>query len=118
MANRKIAEAGKKTRFSKGSANAKKANAKSVAVRKAQAALRSSDAIIEADRNGTLANLFDKMVDAANTLFEKGKMESFLKYSTGILEMVNGKQINIKAEGEVKRDINIVFRRATPQDAE
>lgn len=108
---------GANTRLKKNDPRTRKIVAKGHAVQSARAALRSSDAILEADRNGTLANLFEKMVDAANTLFMEGKMDSFLKHSAGILEMVNGKQINIKADANVKRDINIVFRRATPEDA-
>ena len=112
-----LARIGAKTRLKKGDGRTKSIASKGVAVRKAQAELRSSDAILEADRNGTLANLFDKMVEAANGLFEQGKYDSFLKHGAGILEMVNGKQINIKADANVKRDIIINFRRATPEDA-
>lgn len=112
-----LARIGKKTRLKKGDGRTKSIASKGVAVRKAQAELRSSDAILEADRNGTLANLFDKMVEAANGLFEQGKYDSFLKHGAGILEMVNGKQINIKADANVKRNIIINFRRATPEDA-
>ncbi|MBR4348303.1 MAG: hypothetical protein IKP90_05120 [Fibrobacter sp.] len=112
-----LARIGAKTRLKKGDGRTKSIASKGVAVRKAQAELRSSDAILEADRNGTLANLFSKMVEAANGLFEQGKYDSFLKHGAGILEMVNGKQINIKADANVKRDIIINFRRATPEDA-
>ncbi|MBQ3720837.1 MAG: hypothetical protein II850_07635 [Fibrobacter sp.] len=112
-----MARIGKKTRLKKNDPRSRAISSKGVAVRKAQAELRSSDAILEADRNGTLANLFSKMVEAANGLFEQGKYDSFLKHGAGILEMVNGKQINIKADANVKRDIIINFRRATPEDA-
>lgn len=112
-----LARIGAKTRFSKGGANTKKAASKSVAVRRAQAALRSSDAILEADKNGTLANIWEKMVDAVNSLFAEGKYDTALKHSEAMLEMVNGRQLNIKADADVRRNVIINFRRATPEDA-
>jgi len=112
-----LKKVGKDTRLKKDDPRTKAISRKGVEVRKAQAALRSSDAILEADRNGTLANLWEKMVDAANSLFQQEKYDTFLKHTAGMLEMVNGKQINIKAEGNLKREININFRRATPEDA-
>lgn len=112
-----MARIGAKTRFNKADGSAAKASAKGVAVRKAQAELRSSDAILEADRNGTLANIWDKMVDAVNSLFAEGKYDTALKHSEAMLEMVNGRQLNINAKANVKRDIFINFRRATPEDA-
>ena len=113
-----MARIGEKTRLKKNDPRSEAISRKGVAVRKAQAELRSSDAILEADRNGTLANLFSKMVEAANGLFEQGKYDSFLKHGAGILEMVNGKQINIKADVDEKRRVMVSFRRATPKDAE
>ncbi|MCQ2096786.1 MAG: hypothetical protein MJY87_02445 [Fibrobacter sp.] len=108
---------GAKTRLKKGDSRTRSIVAKSAAVRKARAALRSSEAILQADRDGTLAALFTRMVDAANELFDQGKYDAYLKHAAGILEMVNGRQLNIKADADVKRNINIVFRRATPEDA-
>lgn len=108
---------GAKTRLKKGDPRSKSISDKGVAVRKAQAELRSSDAILEADRNGTLANIWDKMVDAVNSLFAEGKYDTALKHSEAMLEMVNGRQLNIKADANVRRNVIINFRRATPEDA-
>lgn len=112
-----MARIGAKTRLKKGDPRSKLISAKGVAVRKAQAALRSSDAILEADKNGTLANIWEKMVDAVNSLFAEGKYDTALKHSEAMLEMVNGRQLNIKADADVRRNVIINFRRATPEDA-
>ena len=112
-----LARIGAKTKLVKGDDRTKAIAAKGRAVIRAQAAMRSSDAILEADRNGTLANLFEKMVDGVNTLFAQGKFDTALKHGAVLLEMVNGRKIDIKADANVRRKVIINFRRATPEDA-
>lgn len=108
---------GEKTRLKKNDPRTKQIVAKAHAVQSAQAALRSSEKLVECDKNGTFAELIDNMLLSLKQMYANEKYADYFKNAAWLLEMVNGKQINIKAEGSVKRDINIVFRRATPQDA-
>lgn len=108
---------GEKTRLKKNDPRTRQIVTKAHAVQSAQAALRSSEKLVECDKNGTFAELIDNMLRSLKKMYTKEKYADYFKNAAWLLEMVNGKQINIKAEGNVKRDINIVFRRATPQDA-
>lgn len=112
-----LARIGAKTRFSKGGANTKKAASKSVAVRQAQAALTSSEKLIQMNKDGTLSRILDDMVDALEELRHQGKYDSYLKNAAWLMEMVNGRQVNIKADASVRRQVIVNFRRATPEDA-
>lgn len=108
---------GAKTRFKKGEASTKKASAKAAAVRSAQAALTSSEKLLQMNKDGTLSRILDDMVDALDQLRQQGKFDSYLKNAAWLMEMVNGRQVNIKAEGNMKREVVVNFRRATPEDA-
>lgn len=112
-----MARIGAKTRFKKGEASTKKASAKGVAVRAAQAALTSSEKLLQMNKDGTLARVLDDMLKALEGLKSQKKFDSFLKNAAWLIEMVNGRQINIKADSNVKRNVVINFRRATPEDA-
>lgn len=112
-----MARIGAKTRFKKGEASTKKASAKGVAVRAAQAALTSSEKLLQMNKDGTLARVLDDMLKALDGLKSQKKFDSFLKNAAWLIEMVNGRQINIKADSNVKRNVVINFRRATPEDA-
>lgn len=112
-----MARIGAKTRFKKGEASTKKASAKGVAVRAAQAALTSSEKLLQMNKDGTLARVLDDMLKALEELKSQKKFDSFLKNAAWLIEMVNGRQINIKADSNVKRNVVINFRRATPEDA-
>lgn len=112
-----MARIGAKTRFKKGEASTKKASAKGVAVRAAQAALTSSEKLLQMNKDGTLARVLDDMLLALEGLKNQKKFDSFLKNAAWLIEMVNGRQINIKADSNVKRNVVINFRRATPEDA-
>lgn len=112
-----MARIGAKTRFKKGEASTKKASAKAAAVRSAQAALTSSEKLLQMNKDGTLSRILDDMVDALDQLRQQGKFDSYLKNAAWLMEMVNGRQVNIKAEGNMKREVVVNFRRATPEDA-
>lgn len=112
-----MARIGAKTRFKKGEASTKKASAKGVAVRAAQAALTSSEKLLQMNKDGTLARVLDDMLKALEGLKSQKKFDSFLKNAAWLIEMVNGRQVNIKADSNVKRNVVINFRRATPEDA-
>ena len=112
-----MARIGAKTRFKKGEASTKKASAKAAAVRSAQAALTSSEKLLQMNKDGTLSRILDDMVDALDKLRQQGKFDSYLKNAAWLMEMVNGRQVNIKAEGNMKREVVVNFRRATPEDA-
>lgn len=112
-----MARIGAKTRFKKGEARTKKASAKAAAVRSAQAALTSSEKLLQMNKDGTLSRILDDMVDALDQLRQQGKLDSYLKNAAWLMEMVNGRQVNIKAEGNMKREVVVNFRRATPEDA-
>lgn len=112
-----MARIGAKTRFKKGEASTKQASAKGVAVRAAQAALTSSEKLLQMNKDGTLARVLDDMLKALDGLKSQKKFDSFLKNAAWLIEMVNGRQINIKADSNVKRNVVINFRRATPEDA-
>lgn len=112
-----LARIGAKTRFKKGGAVTKKAAAKSAAVRTAKAAIRSADRLLQADQDGTIAELLDGIFDELKMLRAEGKHADYIKHASWLMEMVNGRQVNIKADANVKRDIIINFRRATPEDA-
>lgn len=112
-----MARIGAKTRFKKGEASTKQASAKGVAVRAAQAALTSSEKLLQMNKDGTLARVLDDMLKALEGLKSQKKFDSFLKNAAWLIEMVNGRQINIKADSNVKRNVVINFRRATPEDA-
>ena len=112
-----MARIGAKTRFKKGEASTKKASAKGVAVRAAQAALTSSEKLLQMNKDGTLARVLDDMLKALEGLKSQKKFDSFLKNAAWLIEMVNGRQVNIKADSNVKRNVVINFRRASPEDA-
>ena len=105
-----MARIGAKTRFKKGEASTKKASAKGVAVRAAQAALTSSEKLLQMNKDGTLARVLDDMLKALEGLKSQKKFDSFLKNAAWLIEMVNGRQVNIKADSNVKR--NVVDRKS------
>ena len=112
-----LARISAKTRFRKGEARTKEASAKAAAVRTAKAAIRSADGLLQADQDGTIAELLDGIFDELKMLRAEGKHADYIKHASWLMEMVNGRQINIKADVDEKRHVTVSFRRATPEDA-
>jgi hypothetical protein len=73
---------------------------------------------LQADKDGTIAELLDGIFDELKMLRAEGKHADYIKHASWLMEMVNGRQVNIKADVDEKRHVMVSFRRATPKDAE